>query len=129
MSAEVHQLQMNHLVLAAGTAEVYDLEWSLPGTWKLTRFAYMPQTNRTANGTNYTTISMEIAAVEVGTFALDTVTTDDLTAGTTKNITITGTGTQLEVSPGTRISFKKTETGTGLALDGTYCTAWEKVRA
>jgi hypothetical protein len=120
-------LQIPFAVIAAGTDET----WYAPvpeGTWKLESAVFVPWTARTANDTNYTTITVKKGATTLASEATTTGDTGNLVAGTPVTLVITGTGTSLEFTPSAPVVLGKADSGSGLALDGTFSLTFSAVQ-
>jgi len=122
------QVSINFATINAGTSEVWETCIPLPGVWQCEAAYFVPMTNRTAHATNNTDISMNIGTTEIASEVTSVADTGNLTAGTPLVLALTGTGAQLEASQAERITFKKTDGGTGLALDGTFVASFVKIR-
>ncbi len=115
--------------IAADTDEAW--YWTCPhdGDWLIEAVYFAPMTARTADASDYTTISCENAGTEIATGSTTSGSLGSLVAGTGVVIPITGTGKNLEITKGETLAFKKTDTGTtGLALDGQGTVALRRVR-
>jgi len=105
------------VAIAAGTDEVWYWTNPHPGTWKVESIYFTPGTARTADPTNYTTYSVKNEATEIATADTTAV---SLVLLTPIAMTLSGTGSSLEVAQGDTMQFLKTDAGTGLALDGSF---------
>ena len=129
MSKEEQAVSIQIAEVAAGTDQVWDIAWPYSGTWTITKLYFMPQTNRTAHDTNYTDSSVEVTTTEIASEQTTTGDTGNLTAGTAEVLALTASGTSLEIAQGERLTLKKTDAGTGVALDGTFTAVATKLRA
>jgi hypothetical protein len=90
----------------------------------VTSVILIPEGNVTANATNYRTISVlnkgqsGSGSTVVATLALDTPTTDDLTAYDEKTVPLSGTAANLVVAAGDVLAASETVAGSGLAHGG-----------
>lgn len=117
--------------VSAGTDEVWEIPFALPGTWKITK-AYLQNSGAvTAHDTNYADYSLELGGTEVASEQTTTGDLGNITAGDRDELALTGTGTSLEIAQGGQIRFKKTDAGTGAALGAAsgLSLAFEQVRA
>lgn len=105
--------------IAASTDEIWYLPIAAPGKWRLEAAYFVSQTARTAHDTNYTDISLENAGTEIASEQTTTGDTGNLVAGTPVALALSG-GSALEFDQGEAITIKKTDAGTGLALDGSF---------
>lgn len=117
--------------VAAGTAETWgltDIPAGVPTMHLLA--AYLTNgANLTGSGTNFTTIEVRKGTTVMADYAVDTATTDDLTADTPKamNRSATIANRKLAASD-TNLNARKVETGTGMALTAQACLAlWFQV--
>lgn len=113
--------------IAANTSEVWYVPQPHEGTYRLKAAYFTSWTARTADDTNYTDISLEKAGTEIASEATTTGDTGDLVAGTAIALALTKVDSNIEFAQGSSITIKKTDSGTGLALDGTVSLALEKV--
>lgn len=95
-----------------------------PVTGVVTEVTVIPVANVTANGTNYRTLTVQnrgasgSGTTAVAALALDTPTTDDLTAFDEKEIPLSGTASNLAVTEGDVLAVVETVTGEGVAHGG-----------
>ena len=129
MAGEVEAVTVTFAAVAAGTDEVWDVAWPYPGTWLIESLTFMPMTNRTAHDTNFTDMSVNQCTTEIASERTTTGDTGNLVAGTNLTLAITSSGTNLEISEGGRLSFLKTDGGSGVALDGTFMCQARHIRA
>ena len=116
------------LIMAAGTDQVWYLSNNSGFSWEVVTMTFVPDTNRTAHDTNYTDISVEApSGTEVASEQTTTGDTGNLTAGTPLALAQTTSG-PIEVDDGEAIAFKKTDAGTGLALDGAFVLWCREIR-
>lgn len=115
------QLTLAFAEVAAGTGQTWYVPIAAPGTWLLKKAYFVSETARTANDTNFTDISLENGGTEIASEQTTTSDTGNLVAGTAIELALTGSGQDLEFDQGDSITIKKTEGGTGLALDGCFC--------
>lgn len=123
-----HTLTLTFAEVAAGDAQVWYITKAAPGTHKVAAAYFVSDTARTANDTNYTDLSLEIAGTEIASEQTTTGDTGSLVAGTPIALALTGTGKQLELAQGAAITIKKTDAASGLALDGTVSILLTEVR-
>lgn len=118
-------LEVAFPLVAAGTGE--DRYAGPPGdagTWELVKATFMPSATTAANGTNYTTLSIKKGSTVLGSITTATVAA---TAGTARDIAITGNGKNAEFIGRTdAIIINKAETGSGAALDGEIILEFER---
>lgn len=123
-------LTLNFAEIAAGTDEAWYLPIPLDETYRLSAVYFTSMTARTANDTNYTTITVQTGATVIATQTTKiTGGSGDLVAGTAIAIPVTGTGKNLEFSLGDSIGILKTDAASGLALDGTFALVLTAIRA
>lgn len=117
--------------IAAGTGETWDQVVPFTGVWRVTSAYFNTMTARTADDTNYTTISVKVGSTTIASQTTKiTGGSGNLVEGTVLALTITGTAAQCEVTGGsTNVQCVKAESGTGLALDGAFTLGLERVRA
>jgi hypothetical protein len=125
----VIQVGCDLILVAAGTPETLYVPIAAAGTWKMRKAYFTPFTNRTADDTNYTTMTVKKGSTAIATEATTTADTGDLVAGTAIALALTGSGQDLEFAQGSSIVVTKTESGTGLALDGSFQFELVQVRA
>lgn len=113
--------------VAAGTDEVWELAFPMTGTWRLKKAYFQAMTNITASATNYTDMSLNLGTTEVASEQTTVADTGNITAGTAEELVLTATGKSLEVAQGGRVTFKKTDAGTGVAIDGSVTLEFVKV--
>lgn len=107
----------------AGTADEFPL-FRAPYACVVTAVRYVPETAITADGTNFSTLSVDnkgaagTGTTEIASFAFDTATTDDVAAMDEKAITLSGTAANLALAAGDIVAVQKAVDGTGIALDG-----------
>lgn len=118
--------------IAAATDEAWEFTVASPGTYKLIAARLTSTGAVTANDTNYVTYSLENATVEIATAdtKVTAPTLGTIAAGDVDTIPITGTGVNLELAQGNRLTFKKTDSGSGQALgaSSTLSLSLEKMR-
>lgn len=122
-------VDLQFAAIAALTDEIF--YWTCPhaGTYRIDKMYFTSMTARTADDTDYTTISVKNEGTEIATEATTTSDLGSLTAGGEVELALTGTGADLEVAQGETLAFLKTDTGsTGLALDGSFSVSLSKVR-
>ena len=107
------------LVKAAGTAgRVSHCPMSSTAKQKLRSISLLPNTATATDGTNYVTISVYIGATKIAT---DKTTNASggaaLAQGTVTDFTLTGVGSQLEVSQANPLSVRVTHAASGAAVD------------
>lgn len=129
MALDELTLSFDFAEVAAGTDEDYFLAVPMPGTWKLEAAYFASKTARTADDTNYSTLSVENGGTTIASAATTTGGTGDLTAGEVVELSVSGSGTDLEFAQGDAVTVGKTDSGTGLALDGAVTLYFSHVRA
>lgn len=112
--------------VAAGTDEEWYVGIPDDGTWRIVEVHVVPQTARTANATDYFTLTIKKGSTTLATRALSA---SNMVAGTPEELTITESGTNNEFTKTAPIQVHKDDTGTaGLAFDGCVCFKLQKVR-
>lgn len=124
------QLEFFTAAVAAGTDEIFPLIIARPGVWRLEKAYFVAGTAVTANATNYTDLSIKIGANEVASEATTVADTGNIAASAAEELVLTGTGTALEATgQSTVITVLKTDAGTGVAIDGSFCLSFVQVNA
>lgn len=97
---------------------------------KLLRVAVMPATALAANDTNYLTISVKKGAggTSLGSFTTQATGGQALVKGTAIDISITGTGTNLEFGPTDCLELVVADAATTADFDGAITVVWEVIR-
>jgi hypothetical protein len=129
---ERYTLTLHSAVVAAGTSEVFPCIIAESGTWKLEAAAFVAGTAITSDDTNFSDLSIDIGGTEVSSEQTTTGDLGSIAASGIAVLDITGTGTDLEVTggvAGTVVEFKKTDSGSGVAVDGTWCASFVKLRS
>lgn len=107
------------LVKAAGTAgRVSHCPTTSTEKQKLRSLSLLPNATLALDGSNYATISVYIGSTEIATAKTTNSSGGTaLTQGTVTAFTLTGVGSQLEVSQASPLSVRVAHTGTGGAVD------------
>lgn len=112
---------------AAGTAQrVYFAPPTSTRKWRVKSITEMPNATSATNGTNYCTRTPKVGSTTIAT-AIDTSATS-ITQASAVNWTLTGVGSQLEVTQAAPLSMQITHSGTGVAYDCDIVVEFEEVR-
>ena len=103
-------------VAAGSNASLYSL-WHPSRPGRVTAAVFIPSANLTANDTNFTDLSVQIGSTEIASEQTTTGDTGDLTAGTALTLALSG---DLDVDAGEQLICKKTDSGSGVAAQGTF---------
>ena len=128
---ERYTLTLHSAVVAAGTDEVFPCIIAEAGTWQLEAAAFVAGTAITADNTNFSDLSVDIGGTEVCSEQTTVTDLGNIAASGIAALAIAGTGQDLECTGGTSgtvIECKKTDSGTGVAVDGTWCLSFVKLR-
>ena len=117
----VHQALAIHFdSVAANTDEDREFAWPFPGKWRIDKVLVAPSTTAGADGTDYTTVTLETndgAGGSYTTFGSLSTETVALTIGTSRERTMVATAAR-EVDQGDCLRVGKTDSGTGAVFDG-----------
>lgn len=113
--------------VGAGTDEALYAAFPHEGTWELVKAYFTPWTNRTANDTNYTTVSVELLGASVASFTTETSGSGgngNLVAGTPVEFSLSNAA---EIGQGDTVAVLKADTASGVALDGCFTFRFERI--
>jgi hypothetical protein len=131
MSAPVyHQIDCPKIgSAAAGANEVarYGVN-TLPVKLLIERVTFVPDTAVTADASNTGTLTIKAGDTTIATLTTN-VAQGNLVAGTVYSLTLTGSGTDLEVSPLETVSVAKTFANTGAVLSGLVSFSCTEIRS
>jgi hypothetical protein len=99
---------------AASTPSDYG-QWKQAAKMRITKVTVVPSAAVTAHATNYATLTVKAGSTTLGTIVTD-VAGGSWVAGTPFEITLTGTGEDVEVSTDEVVSAVKSVAGTGVVL-------------
>jgi hypothetical protein len=80
----------------------------------------------TAHASNYATLALKKGGTTLASWSTATGGDGTLTEGTDVELTISGTGEDIELSDGDVLEFDKVESGTGVAFQGTLVVEIEE---
>jgi len=110
--------------VAAGAAGEWYAAVPFDGEWKIEKAYFVPDADTPANGTDYTTLALDVGGTTIG--SVDTSATG-MTKGTPREISLSG-GAALELTGGTDVvKITKTESGLGAAVQGRLVLGIERL--
>lgn len=83
----------------------------------LTKVLMVPKTSVSTHASNYVTVTIKKGSTTLGSWTSNSSGGSALTAGTPAEITLTGTGVDLEIASGAAFLVDVTKAGTGPAYD------------
>jgi len=99
-----------------------------PGVWRLDSVYLDPQAATTAHDTDYATVTAKKGSTALAARAT-TVAGGSLVAGTPAALTMSGTGTDLELTYGTHcLLIAITKAGSGVTIEAGITAAWTHIR-
>lgn len=126
MSSPVFSVVECPFTEAAAADEVKSRVVATPGTHRVVAIWVVDNDGITLDGTNFTDLSVETAG---GTeIASQSTIATTLVAKTPVSVTLLGTPIDREFSQGDGMVFKKTDSGTGQAVEGSIAVLLEQVR-
>jgi hypothetical protein len=130
MSVAERVILLSHFdAIAAGTDEDHYVTMPHIGEWRVLDAYIAPDTTTAADGSNYTTVTVEQSGTTIASWSTLSSAEGALTAGTGAEMTFTETGASGVVGKGDSLLVKKADTGTGAVLDGTVTIALERHRS
>jgi len=121
-----YQVTLTLEEVAAGSPEEWYAAYSGSNDVQLVSAYLTSATARTANDTNYTTISIKKGLTTYGSLATTTSGTGNLTAGQAVAFSLSSTGTGF--SQGEVVEVHKDDSGSGLAFDGSVSLTFQVIR-
>ena len=101
-----------------------------PYTVRVRKLAFMPKTSVATHASNYITTTITNAGGDtLTTHGTDSATGSALTAGTEKELTLSGTGKQLEIAAGAKMTVAVVKSGTGPAFNNQVIAVVDPLRA
>lgn len=115
----------------AGTAEtVYaTIPEGGPAKWVVRGAEFQPDTNRTANNTDYATVAVKVGSTSLGSFTTEITGNGNLVAGTPVAFTLSGAEAAPHTAGASHINVAVTKAGSGVAVTGVVTILVEAVRA
>jgi hypothetical protein len=115
----------------AGTAETVYATIPTGGAskWVVRGAEFQPDTNRTADNTDYATVAVKVGSTTLGSFTTQITGNGNLTAGTPVAFTLTGAEAAPHTAGDSHINVAVTKAGSGLAVTGIVTLLVEAVRA
>ena len=114
-------------VATAGTAKDQYVGHGMRGKFTPVKARFMPDTTAAADATNYATIALKDRAGSPATLGSITSASTALTAGTQRELTLTGNTTSAECDEDEFLLWSTTKAGTGAVVNGTLYVEWERV--
>lgn len=121
-----YQVTLTLAEVAAGTDQEWYAAYGGANSAELVAAYLTSASARTANDTNYTTISIKKGSTTYGSLATTTSGTGSLTAGQAVAFALSSTGTGF--SQGGVVEVHKDDSGSGLAFDGSVSLVFQVVR-
>jgi len=118
----------------AGTAEtVYQtIPTGGPAKFRVVGATFQPDTNRTANDTDYATVAVKVGSQSLGSFTTQTTGSGgngNLVAGTPVAFTLTNEEGYPHTAGSSHVNVAVTKAGSGVAITGMVTVLLEAVRA
>lgn len=88
----------------------------------------LPKTAVPVHASDYITTTVKKGSTAIGSHTTNSSGGSALVAGTTKDITLTGTGTDIELAPGDVLTVEVTENGTGPAYSHQVIATVQDIR-
>lgn len=113
---------------AAGSDDEWHIRYPYTDPARIVALRFMPSATVAADAANYWDLSVEVDSVEVASEQNTAADLNGVTAGTAVDLASTGTPASEELTSGSGIAAKKTETGTGMAIQGAVHVEIERYR-